>query len=124
MDERVRNDPALAHATEGHSLVIEQVVTADDLTGEAPLTVGHWHIVIEDGSVRFVPGAPAGAATVRFTVNASTAGRITSGELSPREAFMEGRLRLGGDTAALASRGDLLAVVSEVFSADASGAGE
>lgn len=127
LDAAARSHPGLAAAAAGVHLVLEQVVTIND--GAAPpSSASHssgevpgprevrWHVVIDDGSVRFVWG-PAPQPTVRFTTDAPTASAITSGGMSATEAFMAGRLRVGGDTTVLVAHHALLAGIGDVFAA-------
>jgi predicted lipid carrier protein YhbT len=110
LDAAVTSHAPLAEATRGVQLVIEQVVTDDDSTVQ-------WHVAFDDGSVRVVPGAaPEGAAPlVRFTTDQVTARAVATGTMTAQAAFMEGRLRVGGDTTALLAHHDLLTEVGDVF---------
>jgi predicted lipid carrier protein YhbT len=128
LDAAARSHPGLADATAGVRVVIEQVVTdsggdggGDDGDGGSSTDAGRsdevrWHVVVDDGSVRFVPG-PAADPTVRFTADAATARAITDGRLSSAEAFMAGRLRVGGDTTALVRHHALFDELGDVFAA-------
>ena len=126
LDAAARNHAGLAAATAGVHLVLEQVVTSDtadpDLDTDPGGSAGGggtavcWHVVVDDGSVRFV-GGPAPAPTVRFTADAVTARAVTDGALSATEAFMTGRLRVGGDTTALVEHHALLEGLGDVFAA-------
>lgn len=128
LDGAARSHPGLADATAGVRVVIEQVVTpaevgGDDDSGRGDRAGGgasgdevRWHVVVDDGSVGFVAG-PASDPTVRFTTDAVTARSITDGSLSPTEAFMAGRLRVGGDTTALVRYHALLDGLGDVFAA-------
>lgn len=113
LDGAAARNTALADATAGVALTIEQVVAGDD--GD---TV--WHVAINDGSVRFVAGpAPAGgdAPVVRFTTDQATARAVTEGVLTAQEAFVRGRLRVGGDTTAVVAHHGVLAGLGDVFAA-------
>lgn len=129
LNEAAGAHPGLATATAGVQLVLEQVVTPDEersghdgsIDGDptsATTTSGvvRWHLVVDDGSVHFVVG-PATDPTVRFTTDAATARAITEGRLAATEAFMAGRLRVGGDTTALVEHHALFAGLGEVFAA-------
>jgi len=124
LDEAAHSHRGLARTTAGTHLVLEQVVTiagGDDPTPPAGGVDGgdgevRWHVVVDDGSVRFVPG-PAEDPTVRFTTDAATARAITDGSLSPTEAFMAGGLRVGGDTTALVRHHALFEGLGDVFAA-------
>lgn len=72
-------------------------------------------LVVEDGTLKFVPGTVKDA-EVSFTLDYTTAAEIARGDLPPQVAFMQGRLKLGGDVtvmirqaAALAGLDDALA---------------
>jgi len=54
-------------------------------------------------------------ADVTFTQDLATARAIHRGELSAPAAFMEGRLRLGGDLRAVIERAGDLAAIDDVF---------
>ena len=87
--------------------------------------------VVRDGpeghEVAFVLEAGDGSLSVRrgradqpdvtFTLDHATALAIHCGELSAQMAFMEGRLRLGGDLRAVIDRAGALAAVDDVFAA-------
>lgn len=123
LDEAARSHPGLAAATAGVQLVLEQVVTpvddrdehGDDRTADRDGVV-RWHVVVSDGSVRFLAGAAVDP-TVRFTTDAPTARAITEGRLSATEAFMTGRLRVGGNTTALVEHHALVEGIGDVFAA-------
>jgi predicted lipid carrier protein YhbT len=54
-------------------------------------------------------------ADITFTQDLATAQAIHRGELSAQAAFMEGRLRLGGDLRAVIDRAGALAAIDDVF---------
>ena len=54
-------------------------------------------------------------ADITFTQDLATARAIHRGELSAQAAFMEGRLRLGGDLRAVIDRAGALAAIDDVF---------
>lgn len=97
-----RDDPALAAASVGAHLVVEQVV------GEV-----RWAWVLDDGAVSVVPGGVADP-DVTLTTDTDTAAALVRGELSAQDAFLAGRLRLGGDVIALLRGGEVLAGVGGV----------
>ena len=102
----------LSRRTQGVHLVIEQAVT--DLTGSRE--VARWHVVVNDGAVRFESGA-AEAPDIRFTTDADTARAITAGDTTAQTAFTHGRLQVGGDTTVLLAHHDLLDGLGDVFAA-------
>jgi predicted lipid carrier protein YhbT len=68
------------------------------------------------GTVRVHRGRP-GDADVTFTQDLATAEAIHRGQLSAQAAFMDGRLRLGGDLRAVLDRAGALAAIDDVFAA-------
>lgn len=54
---------------------------------------------------------------ITFTQDLATAQAIHLGRLSAQVAFMEGRLRLGGDLRAVIERAGALAAIDDVFAA-------
>jgi predicted lipid carrier protein YhbT len=54
-------------------------------------------------------------ADITFTQDLATARAIHRGELSAQAAFMEGRLRLGGDLRAVIDRAGALAAIDDLF---------
>jgi len=113
LDDAARSHRGLAEATSTVALVIEQVVEPG---GDATAGDVRWHVVIDHGTVRFVPGA-ATDPTVRFTTDEVTARAISTGITTAQGAFMRGRLRVGGDTSALLANHDVLAGLGDVFAA-------
>lgn len=103
------DDATLRDALAGVTLTLEQVVEG------GPDGTVVWHLRIHDGAVDLVPG-PAECPDLRFSASYDTAARIAAGSLAARQAFIEGRLRVGGDLGllvahqrALGSVGDALA---------------
>ena len=127
LDRLAQADDRLRQATAGVRLVLEQVVTpTDDLAGGSRPAEGSglpemseavvWQVVVDDGDVRFHRGRVA-SATVRFTTDRATARSIASGTTTTQQAFMSGRLRVGGDTTAIVEHHDVLAGLGDVFAA-------
>jgi hypothetical protein len=71
-------------------------------------------VEVDGGCVRVHRGRSADA-DVTFTQDLATAQAIHRGELSAQAAFMEGRLRLGGDLRAVIDRAAALAAIDDVF---------
>ena len=71
-------------------------------------------LVVGDGRVRVVRGR-ASDPDLTFTQDLATAEAIHRGELSAQAAFMQGRLRLGGDLRAMIDRATELAAIDDVF---------
>jgi len=113
LDDAVRNDRALASATAGVDLVIEQHVSpaagGDDTTGDVT-----YHVVFSAGRVAVVPG-PADTPTIRFTQERATAMGIAAGTDSAQRAFMTGRLRVGGDLRVLLEHQEVMSALHDVF---------
>jgi hypothetical protein len=102
-------DGALTDALTGISLTIEQVV------GGSPAgTAGSWHLAIDHGRVTLVAG-PASTPDLRFTTSYETATQIASGALAAQRAFVEGRLRVGGDLALLITHQRAVAAVDDAL---------
>ncbi|CAB4751941.1 MAG: hypothetical protein F2694_08625 [Actinobacteria bacterium] len=87
-------DPAVAAATTEVDLSIRYEVTGSP-TGK---TV--YCIRMDHGTTLLVPG-PAKDAQVSFEMDYDTAAAIAQGDVSAQAAFMQGRLKLGGDVAVL-----------------------
>ena len=89
-------------------LALQQVVP-DGPDGEVA-----YALVVEDGRVEVCRGRVENPDLV-FTQDRATAEAIFLGELSAQAAFMQGRLRLGGDLRAVIDRAADLASVDDVF---------
>jgi putative sterol carrier protein len=93
----------------GLRLVVQQIVPDGDGGGEVAYAVR-----IADGTVRVASGR-ADDADVTFTQDRATAAAIATGELSAQAAFIDGRLRVGGDLSALLEHTAALAALDDVF---------
>lgn len=69
-----------------------------------------------DGGLSVRPGR-ADHPDVTFTQDLATALAVQRGELSAQAAFIEGRLRLGGDLRAVLQGAGILATIDDVFAA-------
>jgi putative sterol carrier protein len=98
---------ATASAPPELRLVVQQVVQTE--AGEVA-----YAIHVADGRVRVVSGR-ADAPDVTFTQDEATARAVADGSLSAQAAFMEGRLRVGGDLRALLEHAAVLAGLDDVF---------
>jgi putative sterol carrier protein len=107
LDEGARS----AHLDEGVRVVIQQVV----LDGADGTEVAY-AVRAVDGAISIHRGRVADA-DVTFTQDRATAEAIHRGELSAQSAFIEGRLRLGGDLRAVIERATALAALDDVFRA-------
>ena len=63
-------------------------------TGEE---AGEWNAAIADGKCAVTQGAPAGQPTMTLTADSSDYVKIFTGELDGMSAFMQGKIKLGGD---------------------------
>ena len=102
------SDASLHGATAGVRLTVEHVVTG------GPRGTIRWHVVIDDGTV----GLAAGRAVepdLRFTTDYATAAKIAAGELGAQRAFVEGRLRVGGDLGALIRHQKALSTIDDAL---------
>lgn len=107
----VADDPVLQQLTTADSFVLQQEVTdaTDPTTGT---TI--WHVVFSPESVELLPGA-ATSPDVTLRCDADTAHRIHQGHESAQQAFMEGRLQLGGDPDALLRHQELLSSLTDAL---------
>ena len=88
------------------SLVVQQIIGSDPVIS--------WWICIEDGVV-IVDRGEAREADVRLTTDRDTAIGIHRGEVSAQRAFLDGRLRIGGDIAALMTHREALETVAPLL---------
>lgn len=100
----VCRDPAAAR------LVIQQLVTSQE-PGEPDVA---WFVTVDGTSVRAHPGR-AEHADVTFTQDRAVAEAVNRGELQPREAFMLGQIRIGGDVQRLVGEQEVLRAVAGAF---------
>lgn len=106
--EAVAHDGTLQSATADVELTLEQTVA------DGPEGTVCWHIVLRPGKARLIAG-PTSTADLRFTTTWETAQSIARGELAAPTAFMEGRLRVGGDLTLLVRHQRKLAAVDDVL---------
>ena len=92
-------------------LVIQQVVP------DGPDGVEVAYSVSASGGTVRVRRGRTDEADITFTQDRATAEAIHRGELSAQTAFIEGRLRLGGDLRAVIDRATALAAIDDVFGA-------
>jgi putative sterol carrier protein len=104
----IAEDAGLARATVAIRLTIEHVAT------DGPRGTVRWHIAIDDGDVRLAEG-PAVEPDLRFTTDYATAGAIAAGRLGAQRAFVEGRLRVGGDLTMLISHQKALSTIHDAL---------
>ena len=94
--------------TAGIRLTVEYVATG------APGGTICWHIAIDDGRVELAEGGADGF-DLRLTAAYDTAARIARGELGAQRAFVEGRLRVGGDLSLLIHHHKALSTVADAL---------
>ena len=99
-----------AGAPSGSHLVVQQVVVPDEPDGREVA----YALVLDGGHLRVERGRVPGA-DVTFTQDRATAEAIHRGELSAQVAFMQGRLRLGGDLRSVIDRAVELAAIDDVL---------
>ena len=58
---------------------------------------GEWNATIVDGKVAVAQGVPSKPATMTLTADSSDYIKIFTGELDGMSAFMQGKVKLGGD---------------------------
>jgi len=104
----IGDDKSVRPATAGVRLTVEHVATA------GPRGTVCWHITIDDGEVALVEG-PAVNPDLRFTTDYATAARIAAGGLGAQRAFVEGRLRVGGDLSLLIRHHKALSTIDDVL---------
>jgi SCP-2 sterol transfer family len=104
----VAGDASVCGATSGIRLTVEHVVTG------GPRGTIRWHIIIDDGAVALAAGQ-AVEPDLRFTTDYGTAAEIAAGELGAQRAFVEGRLRVGGDLGALIRHQKALSTIDDAL---------
>ena len=65
-----------------------------NFTGAEP---GEWNATIKDGKVEVGQGAPQSKPTMTLTADSADYIKIFTGELDGMQAFMQGKIKLGGD---------------------------
>jgi hypothetical protein len=104
----VADDASIGRATAGVRLTVEHVAI------DGPGGTVRWHIAIDDGDVRLAEG-PAVEPDLRFTTDYATASQIATGSLGAQRAFVEGRLRVGGDLTLLIRHHKALSTVDDAL---------
>ncbi|MFN2504236.1 MAG: SCP2 sterol-binding domain-containing protein [Acidimicrobiales bacterium] len=97
----------LRAATAGIRLTVHHHITG------GPSGDVDYRVRFANGEVEVVPGP--GEADVAVEQAYPTAAAISRGELSPAEAFADGRVRLGGQPGLLANHREALAQLEDVF---------
>ena len=109
LDALARGDDELRAAAAEIDVVIQQTVVATD-------GARSYHVVLTPDDVGVRPG-PAPAPTITFTADHETAAAIANGDESAQTAFIDGRLRLGGDLRKLLEAQSAVARLGDTFSA-------
>ena len=60
---------------------------------------GEWNATIQNGTCQVAQGIPRARPTITVAADSDDFRRMVTGELDPSKAFMQGKLRLTGDTA-------------------------
>ncbi len=100
-DETLRGDDELSAAAGDATLTIQY-----DVSG-APGGAKQYALIVEGGTVGIEAGKHPDA-PVSFSLDYDTAVEIAKGELAAQAAFMQGRLKLGGDVTVLVRQHALL----------------
>jgi hypothetical protein len=108
LDDLEMAAPRAELGTKG-GLVVQQVIPDGPEGREVA-----YALVLRDGRAHVVRGRVADP-DLTFTQDLATAEAIHRGELSAQAAFMQGRLRLGGDLRAVMDRAGELAGIDDVF---------
>jgi hypothetical protein len=103
---------AHAEAPEGVELVVQQVVVDGGPDGDEVA----YAVEVGSGALRVHPGR-VDAPDVTITQDRATAAAIARGDLSAQSAFLEGRLRVGGDLVAALAAARVLSALPDVFQA-------
>jgi hypothetical protein len=101
-------------AAEGADLPTMPRLALQQVVPDGPAGEVAYALVVDDGRVRVHRGRIDGPDLV-FTQDRATAEAIHRGELSAQTAFMQGRLRLGGDLRSVIDRASDLAALDDVF---------
>jgi hypothetical protein len=106
-------DADLGAALAGLELTVEQVVTG------GPDGTVVWRLDVVDGHVALTAGVPTDASPpdLRFTTDYATAAAVAAGDLGAQRAFVEGRLRVGGDLSLLTAHQRAMAAVGDALAA-------
>ncbi len=108
--EAVAADVALPATLAGVTLTVEQTVDG------GPDGTVTWHLAVADGRATLAAG-PAEKPDVRFSTGYDTAAAIAAGTLAAQRAFVEGRLRVGGDLSLLIAHQRAIGALDDALAA-------
>src|SRR5690625_2460953 len=106
--EALADDPTLREVASDVDVTIEQTFA------DGPEGTVCWHVVLREGQATLTPG-PTEHADLRFTTTWNTAVAIARAETAAPAAFIDGRLRVGGDLSLLLRHQRRLAAVNDVL---------
>ncbi|MCZ7629121.1 MAG: SCP2 sterol-binding domain-containing protein [Microthrixaceae bacterium] len=92
-----------------HRTTIGYTITA------APGGKTTYHLFVGDDGAGLVAGKPADDADTTMELDYGTAVQIAKGETSPQVAFMQGRLKLGGDVTLLIKGVERLSAIGDAL---------
>jgi putative sterol carrier protein len=107
LDEAARA-ATLPEETAGVSVTIEQIVR------DAPGGECRYHLRIEGGRARVLPG-PSTTPDLRLFADYDVAARIQRGELNAQQALAAGRLKIQGEFARLVRADEVLRALEDLF---------
>jgi hypothetical protein len=90
-----------------------RVVVAQVVSGTPDGGTLHYRLVVADGRARLVRGEQP-PADVTLHTGWTTAQRIATGDIAASLAFLQGEIRIGGDTDALMTHAELIAEVGRI----------
>lgn len=105
---------AVAHDATLHRVAADLDLTYEMTVADGPAGTVCWHVVLRPDEVSLTVG-PAEHSDLRFTTSWDIAGAIARGELAAASAFIEGRLRVGGDLSLLLRHQRQLAAVDDAL---------
>ncbi len=110
----VAADPQLRGLRVRDAVVLQQVVTGTEGDDDGPAEPVAWHVVLGPDGLRWIVGHHP-TPDVSFTCDAATAWAVQAGLESAQAAFMEGRLRVGGDARVLIAHHDVLSDLDDAL---------
>jgi hypothetical protein len=108
LERAAHANESLRSAMAKRRLVLQQTIT-DTPAGDCT-----YHVVLSADAVAFRVG-PVENPTVTFSTDYETAVAVNQGARSALAAFIDGRLRIGGDVRALVDQSEVLGALDDVF---------